>query len=53
MSQRAQKTLAIAGAILVVAVFAAANAHLVMVAVQSQPDCVLAAAGEPPAKRVC
>ncbi|WP_166433973.1 hypothetical protein [Roseovarius spongiae] len=45
-----QRRLAIIGALLGVGVFIAANAHLVTVAVQSQPDCTLsehAAAAKP------
>lgn len=52
MTGRAQYRLAIAGALLVAGVFAAANAHLVTVAVRSQPDCTLSAHAAP-AKPAC
>ena len=47
-----QKRLAVAGAIAVAALFIVANAHLLAVAMRSQPDCV-AAMGAMPAKRAC
>jgi hypothetical protein len=53
MTAGRQQTLAIAGAILVAAVFVAANVHLVAVAFRSQPACALVEAGDPPAQRVC
>ncbi len=52
MSRLSQKRLAIAGAIAAALLFIAANAHLLMVAVGSQPECA-AAAGAMPAKRAC
>lgn len=48
-----QARLAIAAAVLGVAVFAAANAHLITVAFKSQPDCVLIAGAPIPAKKAC
>ncbi len=52
MTARAQKRAAIAGAALTVAVFLGANAHLVAVAIGSQPEC--AARDEAmPAKPAC
>lgn len=50
MSGLTQRRLAISAAVLAVAVFIAANAHLFTVAFQSQPDCTLtdtAAAAKP------
>lgn len=41
MTPARQRRLAIAGAVLAIGVFAAANAHLITVAVSSQPDCIL------------
>ncbi|MBU3030598.1 hypothetical protein [Paracoccus marinaquae] len=52
MTGRAQKRLAIAGAVAVVAVFVAANAHFLNAALRSQPDCILRADAAP-AKRAC
>ncbi|WP_158275531.1 hypothetical protein [Maritimibacter sp. 55A14] len=52
MTLRAQKRLAIAAALLVVAVFVSANTHLLSVALGSQPACT-AAFGAAPAKRAC
>lgn len=45
-----QRRIAMAGALIAVGIFIAANAHLIMVAVTSQPDCTLstrAAAAKP------
>lgn len=50
---RRHKRLAIAGAILLGAAFAAANVHLVTVAIRSQPACVVPPAGHAPALRGC
>lgn len=50
---RLHKRLAILGAILAVAAFAAANVHLITVAYQSQPACVTPAPGHAPATRDC
>lgn len=47
------KRLAIAGAIVLAALFLAANAHLLMVAVVSQPACLPPAAGHAPAMAGC
>ncbi len=47
------KRLAIMGAILAAALFVAANAHLVTVAFQSQPACVMPAEGHAPATQDC
>lgn len=52
MSPRAQKRLAFAGAALVIAVFIAANAHFLTVALRSQPACA-ALADAAPAARAC
>lgn len=52
MNAIAQKRLAIAAALAAIGLFLAANAHLVTVAVRSQPDCKLAH-GTMPAKRAC
>ena len=52
MTPAVQKWLALAGAVLVVAVFVAANAHLLAVAIGSQPGCVVDKA-KAPAKRAC
>ncbi len=38
-----QRRLAITGALVATGVFIAANAHLITVAVRSQPDCTLSA----------
>ncbi|MDO5757822.1 MAG: hypothetical protein Q4P24_09955 [Rhodobacterales bacterium] len=40
-----QRKVAIAGAVIAAAIFIAANAHLITVAVTSQPDCTLSARG--------
>ena len=45
MTPAVQKWLALAGAVLVVAVFVAANAHLLAVAIGSQPGWVQIAGG--------
>ncbi|MCA0425213.1 MAG: hypothetical protein LCH61_18175 [Proteobacteria bacterium] len=52
MSPAAQKRLAIAGAIIVTLLFITANVRLLLVAMNSQPDCVVVA-DAPPAKRSC
>ena len=52
MTVRAQKLLAIAAAVAVAAGFVAANAHLLAVAVGSQPACTALAEAEP-ARRAC
>lgn len=52
MTAASQKRLAVAAAVTVIAAFIAANAHLIFVAVQSQPDCTVAA-GAMPAQRAC
>ncbi|WP_413875678.1 hypothetical protein [Albidovulum sp.] len=52
MTARAQRLLAIAGAVLAAAVFVGANAHLLAVAIGSQPGCVEKAAAMP-AKPAC
>lgn len=52
MTAIAQKRLAIAAALAVVAAFVGANAHLLTVALQSQPEC-REATGALPAKRAC
>ncbi|WP_165802875.1 hypothetical protein [Pelagivirga sediminicola] len=43
MSIFTQRRLAITGALLAAGVFVAANAHLITVAINSQPDCTLSA----------
>lgn len=48
-----QARLAIAAAALGIAVFAMANIHLVTVAFQSQPDCVVLEGNLIPAKKTC
>jgi hypothetical protein len=48
-----QRALAVAAAIALAAAFLAANAHLVTVAVRSQPACVATDAGPAPAQRIC
>jgi hypothetical protein len=53
MSPARQKQIAIAAALLGAALVAAANAHLVIVAMRSQPACVAVANGPTPAKRSC
>ncbi|GHF74019.1 hypothetical protein [Seohaeicola zhoushanensis] len=52
MTGSTQKRLAIAVALVVVLGVVAANAHLVAVAIGSQPECKLAA-GAMPARRDC
>jgi len=50
MTQITQRRLAITGALLAVGIFVLANAHLITVAIGSQPDCTLsdrAAAAKP------
>lgn len=53
MTRVSQKRLAILGAVVLAGLFLAANAHLLTVAVRSQPDCVAPAPDKPPAKRAC
>lgn len=54
MTPRRQKRLAIAAAVIGLGVFLAANAHLAIVAYQSQPPCTAADETAPmPAKPVC
>lgn len=53
MRSATQVRLAIGAAILGGALFIGANAHLIAVAFQSQPDCVLAEGSPAPAKRAC
>ena len=43
MNGLTQRRLAITGALVATGVFIAANAHLVTVAISSQPDCTLSA----------
>lgn len=52
MTPAAQRRAAIAGAVLTVAIFVAANAHLLAVAIGSQPECVAQDAAMP-AKPAC
>lgn len=53
MTRESQKRLAILGAVVLAGLFLAANAHLLTVAVRSQPDCVAPAPDKPPARRAC
>lgn len=53
MKPGTQKRLAIAGALIGLAVFLAANAHLLNVALQSQPSCAVDPSGAEPARPVC
>ena len=52
MTVRAQKRLAIAAALIVAVAFVAANAHLLVVAMHSQPHCKMAT-GAMPARHAC
>ena len=52
MTQVAQKRLAFGTALAAILLFLGANAHLLTVALQSQPEC-REAAGMMPAKRAC
>ncbi|MFV0300620.1 MAG: hypothetical protein ACK5IP_07035 [Paracoccus sp. (in: a-proteobacteria)] len=52
MTAGTQKRLAIVAALAVAILFVAANAHLIVVALRSQPDCTLAT-GAMPARRAC
>lgn len=52
MTARAQRRAAIAGAVLLAGLFLGANAHLVAVAIGSQPGCVAQDAAMP-AKPAC
>jgi hypothetical protein len=53
MSPSAQKRLALLAAALGIGLFVAANAHLVMVAIGSQPACTASDSGPAPARRAC
>ncbi|WP_374644211.1 hypothetical protein [Tabrizicola sp.] len=53
MSPARQRSLALAGAAAVIAVFLAANIHLVIAAVGSQPACTALADGPAPARHSC
>lgn len=53
MSTARQRTLALAGTAAVVAAFLAANVHLVVAAVSSQPECTAIADGPAPARHSC
>jgi hypothetical protein len=53
MTPAMQKRLAIAGALLCVGAFVAANLHLVVLAIRSQPACTLLETGQHPARRDC
>ncbi len=52
MTGRGQKRLALMAALAALGLIVAANAHLVVVALGSQPDCV-AVDGPAPARRAC
>lgn len=53
MKVRDQKRLALLGAASAIGILIAANAHLVVAALGSQPDCVAIEAAATPAKRAC
>ncbi len=53
MSPARQRNLALAGAAAVVAVFLAANLHLVIAAVNSQPECTAVADAPASARHSC
>lgn len=53
MTRDTQRRLAITGAVAAVGLLLAANAHLVVVALGSQPDCVARGDAALPAKRAC
>ena len=53
MKPALQKRLALLGAALGIGVLIAANANLVKVAFESQPDCTLDETGPAPARRAC
>lgn len=53
MSPARQRSLALAGAAAVVAAVLAANLHLVVAAVNSQPGCVAIADAPAPARHSC
>ncbi|MFC2967949.1 hypothetical protein [Acidimangrovimonas pyrenivorans] len=53
MTARAQIRLALLGALAGASLFVAANVHLIVRAVQSQPACTATEAGPMPAQRAC
>lgn len=53
MTVATQKRFAILGALALVTVFVGANAHLITVAFQSQPDCVAISPDRAPARHAC
>ncbi|MCC7320007.1 MAG: hypothetical protein IT542_03415 [Rubellimicrobium sp.] len=53
MTLVAQKRLAVAGALAVVAVFVGANAHLIATAFASHPACATITADRAPARDAC
>lgn len=53
MTPARQRSLALAGAAAVVVAFVAANVHLVVTAVASQPACTALPDGPAPARRSC
>lgn len=53
MTARNQRRLAILGAGMAVAVFVGANAHLIAVAFQSQPECGAISSERAPARHSC
>ncbi len=53
MSLSAQKWLALAGAAVGIGLFLAANAHLFVVAFDSQPACAVKDSGPAPARKAC
>ncbi len=53
MKGATQKRLVIAGVIVLVGIFVAANVHFISLAFQSQPECVAVESGARPAKHAC
>lgn len=53
MTAAAQKRLAIAGAVVALAVFIAANAQFIAAAFRAQPACVVVPGAPMPAKHAC
>lgn len=53
MTVRTQKRLALLAAAVAIGLLLAANAHLIAVALGSQPECVAVEGAHAPAKRAC
>jgi hypothetical protein len=53
MSATMQKRLSLLAAAILLGLFLAANAHLMMVAIGSQPACTASDSGPAPARRAC